>query len=181
MTVWMTADTHFSHANIIKHCNRPFKSSWEMDNVLLENINDLVDTKDTFYILGDFSFKAPSWKLEEYRRRIQCKEVHLILGNHDKESQLKPLFSTTSNLKTIYIDKQPIVLCHYAMRTWYRSHWGSYQLAGHSHGGLKEILPDNKEGLLSLDVGVDVWDYKPVCYEQVVEVMNKKNWKPIRG
>jgi hypothetical protein len=31
---------------------------------------------------------------------------------------------------------QPIVLCHYAMRVWNRSHHGAWHLYGHSRGNL---------------------------------------------
>ena len=35
--------------------------------------------------------------------------------------------------------EQDIVLCHYAMRVWQKSHYGAWMLYGHSHG----TLPDN--------------------------------------
>ena len=37
-TIWFTADTHFGHENIIKHCGRPFQSANHMDAVLIENL-----------------------------------------------------------------------------------------------------------------------------------------------
>jgi len=43
---------------------------------------------------------------------------------------------------------QLIVLCHYSLRVWDRSHYGSWHLYGHSHGNLPPL--EN-----SLDVGVD--------------------------
>jgi len=50
---------------------------------------------------------------------------------------------------------QVIVLCHYAMRAWDRSHYGSWHLYGHSHG----TLPGYG---LSFEVAVDCWDFRPV-------------------
>ena len=35
--VYFIADTHFSHANIIRYCGRLFESVEEMDAVILEN------------------------------------------------------------------------------------------------------------------------------------------------
>jgi len=34
--IFFTADLHFGHENIIKHCNRPFKSADEMDAMLIK-------------------------------------------------------------------------------------------------------------------------------------------------
>ena len=35
--VFFTADLHFGHANIIRHCVRPFASVEEMDAALMAN------------------------------------------------------------------------------------------------------------------------------------------------
>jgi len=55
--IYFTADHHFGHANIIRHCSRPFSSVAEMDASLLENWNSCVGQNDTVYILGDLFFR----------------------------------------------------------------------------------------------------------------------------
>ena len=57
--VWFTADTHFGHTNIIKYCNRPFKTPEDMNNVMLTNINITVGENDTYWHLGDFAWGGP--------------------------------------------------------------------------------------------------------------------------
>jgi calcineurin-like phosphoesterase family protein len=55
------------------------------------------------------------------------------------------------------------------MRIWNRSHHGTWHLYGHSHGSL-EHSPNGR----SFDVGVNLWDYKPLSFEQVYDEMNKR-------
>lgn len=175
--IWFTADTHFRHANIIRHCDRPFDSVDEMDEVLLRNISECVRPDDTLYHLGDFSMGGRG--VDEIRPRIKCRNLVLILGNHDPHSSdgtPKPAFAghfgnvaMIIQLK-VQIAKEThlIVLCHYAMRTWPRSHQGSWHLHGHSHGTLPPAPG-------ALDVGVDCHGFRPInVYEVAGKIENQQ-------
>jgi calcineurin-like phosphoesterase family protein len=182
---YFTSDLHLSHRNIIKYSNRPFANAAEMNEVLIKNWNSVVSPDDIIYILGDVAFEKDIEKLDWYLSRLQG-EKHIVWGNHDTLLQnniplRKKHFKTTHDLVRIFVppesnnDKgQGITLCHYAMRTWPSSHWGEFALHGHSHGTL---LDD--PNLLSVDVGVDCWNYTPVSMKQINEVMSKKTFKPI--
>lgn len=152
--IYFTSDTHFGHRRIIEHCKRPFDHIHIMDQVILDRINETVGTDDTLYILGDFTFRGgiPS----EYRYRINCKDVHLILGNHDKRSLYdadKHGFNTVQEVKEIIYCNQRIYLSHYPHRTWPGSHKGSWMLYGHVHSKLD--AEDKESSRKTLDVGVD--------------------------
>ena len=54
MKKWFIADTHFSHANIIKYAGRPFATVEEMDRALIENWNKCVGEDDQVLFLSDF-------------------------------------------------------------------------------------------------------------------------------
>lgn len=66
------------------------------------------------------------------------------------------MFTSWSSLSEIRVDKQGIVLCHYAMKVWPHHSRGTWQLYGRSHGN----LPDDPLSL-SMDVGVDSHDRTP--------------------
>ena len=69
MKYWFTADTHLGHQNIIKYCNRPFKTLDEMDTAIIRNWNERVDPDDTVLVLGDFCFRnSPGGKQGEGRQ-----------------------------------------------------------------------------------------------------------------
>jgi calcineurin-like phosphoesterase family protein len=164
MNTWFTSDTHFGHKNVIALCNRPYESLEEMDESLITNWNNMVKFGDVVYHLGDFAFGDP-WK---YFDRLNG-FIKIIPGSHDKvlTRDIKQGMSRKivfERLTEINIDHQLIVLCHYAMRSWNKSHYGSWHLYGHHHGN----LPPHG---LSFDVGVDTNDYYPYSLEDVANKM----------
>jgi calcineurin-like phosphoesterase family protein len=179
--VFFTSDTHFGHANIIKYANRPFNNIEEHDQALVDNWNAVVPEKGAqVFHLGDFLFKASLRHLMDQLNG----QIHLIQGNHDKrlfKGGGRDLFASLSPYKEVKVqppdeDAQPqmIVLCHYAFEVWNKSHYGSWHLHGHSHG----TLPTGN-GKCRVDAGVDVWDYKPITFEQLQKHMSHKEFVPI--
>jgi calcineurin-like phosphoesterase family protein len=162
--IWFTSDTHFNHKNVIKYSNRPFDSIEDMDEILIQNWNKVVHKKDTIYHLGDFCFGNPQKYLDKLNGNIIR-----IKGSHDPDiKQPYMLVINPNNLLDEYGNKRNVVLCHYAMRSWPKSHYASYSLFGHSHGNLDPYG-------LSFDVGVDCWNYYPISLEQVEEKMKVLN------
>lgn len=179
--IWFSSDWHLDHKNIIKFDKRPFNSIEEMNESIIVNYNKLVNYDDDFYFLGDFCFSSNKSKIENFLSRLTG-NLHFIKGNHDHRDIIK-LYEKygqyLGELKEITVNtgdviEQKIVLCHYAMKVWNKSHRGSWHLYGHSH----HSLPDDNNSL-SFDVGCNGWDYKPLNLMDVKKVMNKKTFKPI--
>ncbi len=191
--MWFTADLHLSHENIMRHCKRPFGSIEEHDKTIITNINELVKPGDWLYILGDFAL-AHAWSkyskttstnsIQYYRQQINCRNVVLIMGNHDphfssgapKQELIDAFTSVHEILRikfTIHGIRNHLILCHYAMRTWRNSHHGSWHIYGHSHGQLSDDPLS-----LSFDVGVDSNNFKPLKLEQISKIMKRKLWRP---
>ena len=170
-----TADSHFGHGNILKFCNRPFKSIKEHDETLISNWNSVVGKKDIVYHGGDFGLCNPGY-LKTILNRLNG-NIHLIVGNHDKtalqisKSTNVKKFASISETKYITVEGQKIFICHYALRTWRGSYHGAYMLFGHSHG---RMPPLGK----SFDIGVDCWNYTPINFEQVKEKMDTLKYRP---
>lgn len=180
--IYLTSDTHFGHANIIKYCNRPFASASEMDRKLIENWNSVVTQQDTVYHLGDFGFYRSDDEFANIINRLNGNKF-IIFGNHDKQlksnKKLQSLFGGCFHgiheVKTSFDDeKYHLVLCHYAMKVWNKSHRGSIHLYGHSHG----TLPDDPYSY-SMDVGVDCNNYTPISFSDVLVKMTKKMFKAV--
>lgn len=77
--IFIISDTHFNHANIIRYCNRPFKSVEEMNNTMIKNWNRVVSDQDIVYHLGDVWMTGNPELLYNLKGRKR-----LIVGNHDE-------------------------------------------------------------------------------------------------
>lgn len=160
MTLWFTADTHFGHENIIRHCQRPFRNVAEMDEVLVERWNAVVCDDDEVWHLGDFAYRCGPRRMADIFDRLKGGRRHLIKGNHDRRHTLALPWSSVGDYAEIKVGTVDLILFHYALREWNRSNHGSWSLFGHSHGRLPA------EGL-SCDVGVDCWDFRPVSLREI--------------
>ncbi len=164
--IFFIADTHLNHNNIIKYCARPFDSIQEMNEKIISNWNDRIKSNDVVYHLGDFGFGEECRKIF---KRLNGQKF-LLVGNHDKNEVFGYGWGWVKDVYLFKIDNQSIWLSHYPHRSWPKSFHGSWHLFGHVHGRM------NSYGL-SLDVGVDAWNFCPVSFGQVRDTMLKLNQK----
>ncbi len=188
MSLFITSDLHLNHYNIVLHTYRkkwiipnpkynPDKSyNFKFNNpkmvdieahdaALIDNWNSMVNKKDTVIIAGDFAWRDHN----KYIHALNGRKT-LVLGNHDKMSQDSYRnFSKVEKSRYQRIDGRPVMITHCPHDSWFTSCHGSWHLYGHCHGRKAET-PD----LLRFDVGVDVWDFKPVPWDIIVK---KMTWK----
>lgn len=119
--IWFTSDTHFGHENVLKFTDRPWETIWQMNDAIVDSINGRVAVDDELYILGDFSFKMTAQDAYALRKRIACRRIHLVPGNHDKDwtqPAVAGAFTVEPPICVLKIDGQKIVLSHYPMADW---------------------------------------------------------------
>ncbi len=190
--IWFTSDLHFGHNNIMRFCNRPWKSIEEMDEGLIKNWNSVVGENDIVFNLGDFAF-APNWRWKEILERLNG--VHyLIMGNHDCSrypgDSIMSLFHNVSQQMILKIDNRTVYLNHYPFLC-YGGSWRTpdnaiYALYGHVHSGPNNIGRDRSR-LVHLfpyqyDVGVDNNNYTPVSWDKIqdiIELQCKQGIEPL--
>ena len=159
--IWFTSDFHLGHDRSFIYQKRGFTNIIDHDEFIIETCNALADKNDFIFHLGDFTFKSRK-TCREYREAITCRNIVCIEGNHDhdlikylasvNQKPMKPMLDLQVKTAT---NNQCITLCHYPMMGWNKSHHGSWNLCGHSHGSHPQSLPDYVDGK-RLDVGVDV-------------------------
>lgn len=162
---WYTADLHLGHSRVIELCKRPFANVGEMDATLIRNLWSCVGPEDDLWIVGDFAWGKKtddeSW-LQGIFGQLPGARRHLVLGNHDLAGTQALPWDSVHKLAqlTDCSDHQPVTLCHYPMITFPRARDGGLHLFGHVHNSWKGSRN-------AVNVGVDVWDYRPVNIEDI--------------
>ena len=164
--IYLIADPHFNHKNIIKYCDRPFSSVDEMNQVLIKNWNNTVKKEDRIFVLGDFCLSGKN-KIIEIGKQLNGRKT-LILGNHDSASiktYYEAGFEMVSKypifLKGFLLSHEPIPDCRFI------------NIHGHIHNkSIEEIdylyldkMPELKE--LYYNVGVDTNNFRPVSFKDI--------------
>lgn len=85
--IFLISDTHFFHDNIIKYCDRPFRSSEEMNEHMIDRWNSVVKPGDKVYHLGDVWMGGTPGSRGALWSRLKGKK-RLIVGNHDDINDL---------------------------------------------------------------------------------------------
>lgn len=196
--LYFVSDSHFSHSNICSATTkwkdagdtvRKFDSLESMNRTIVDNINAVVGENDILFHLGDWSFGGFE-QIEIFRSQLICKNIHLVLGNHDHHIEndkngVRSLFSSVSQFIPELLVKREIpnskglmerfrfCLFHYPIASWIDMNQGVIHIHGHVH------LPNHLrlgQGR-SLDVGMDGNDMKPLTLDEVMRLVKNQ---PIR-
>jgi calcineurin-like phosphoesterase family protein len=166
--VFFTSDTHFWHSNknssIIDFCQRPYFSIEHMNESLIKNWNERVKEEDFVFHLGDFGFGGRSLLKQIFNQLNGT--IYLIQGNHDKNN-----VRINSNIlsSVIKIGRYTVKLQHdpYTIQDYTNI---NFVICGHMHKSWKH---ETINGIIHINVGVDVWDYKVVRMDEVIDYYEK--------
>ena len=181
--LWYVSDYHFAHSREFIYGARGFSSAEEHDDAIVNRHNALVSRDDTTVFLGDFCFDKR--RFFEFLVRLNGKFV-FILGNHDddfrkflKEVQTTDKYFAIKGKVVDVVDGflntsiagHPATVCHFAMKSWNKSHFNAWHLYGHHH------YPTAFGGK-SLNVAVDCHECKPWSEAEVAKFMDTapNNW-----
>lgn len=148
---WFTADNHFGHPAIIRHCNRPWKTAALMDEAMIEIWNQYVKPADTVVVLGDFSWDINMNAVLHMATKLHGQKI-FVKGNHDRWFKKEKRYMYNKK-----IDGIRCWCCHYPLASWP----SGINLHGHCHGKLAPHV--NR-----FDVGVDTNpEYRPYHFDEV--------------
>ena len=187
--VWITSDTHYGHSNICRGVTswrlpdgripiektRDFDTIEQMNEAIVDGINSVVGQDDVLIHLGDFSFGGFE-NIQKFRDRIICKEIHLILGNHDthienNKGDVQELFTSVNHYTRLLYKNKTFVLSHFPISSWDSLNKGHIHLHGHVHLPTNLRFGKGKK----MDVGMDghptfgVYDM-----DDIIRIMDKR-------
>lgn len=169
--VWLCADLHIRHKNILKHQPNRIKqlnlqnieTVEEHDEKIIQMWLDMTKRGDHIYVLGDFimSNQQDSMKILHRLKSNGC-HIHLIVGNHDKSTRkMYNMFESIDLIKNVLFKKSifpfldedfRVIMCHYPMISWEGKPRGSVCCYAHIHDNALNLdnYPD-----LRFNVGLD--------------------------
>lgn len=198
--IFFTSDTHFSHANIIQYCDRPFRDTDEMDEAIIRNWNETVMPTDTVYLLGDVALGPIEKSLAKVSRLNGYKIC--VLGNHDRpfmrmdkpdESDwwdkyaavFEEVWHWSAEINTLVMPQVGNVrLSHFPFtgdhtpvdrHSEHRPVDRGVDLLIHGHTHQKQRFSRSANGTPQIHVGQDAWDFTPVSEREIVNLLQENS------
>ena len=185
--LYFTSDTHYMHTNICRGTTRwsnadefcrDFDTLDQMNDRIVNGINSVVGQDDILFHLGDWSFGGFEM-IEQFRNRINCRNIHLILGNHDHHIErdredIRRLFTSVNQYLELEVKgkdwEQNYVLMHYPIISWNKMNDGVIHLHGHVHLSADRRIGKGK----TMDVGVDGNGLNPLHTSDIKRLMGSQ-------
>ena len=189
---FVISDTHFGHTNSWEKFKladgsplRPFTSTEEMDETMIERWNAKVKPQDTVYHLGDVVINQKSLHLVS---RLNGRKI-LVRGNHDifKDKQYYDVGFEQIHGVRVFVDK--FILSHIPLHPDCVSERFRVNVHGHLHANQIKMpwgvnadrnevtytdIPDPRY----LCVSVERTNYEPLHFDEVESIIQKR-WQEV--
>lgn len=183
-----TADLHFGHENIIRYSHRPWSTVAAMDAGLVARWNDVVDDDDEVWVLGDVAM-GPIVESLAHVADLRGRKV-LVAGNHDRcwhghgdralpwverylDAGFAEIVQGTVPVRIGDLDVE-VLAGHFPYEgdshdeDRFTDHRPVDEGAWLVHGHVHERWQVEQR---QVNVGVDVWDWRPVPEETLVAIV----------
>lgn len=191
---WFISDLHLGHAKIVELASRPFASVEEMNAALIRNWQEVVAPEDDVWCLGDMVMGQLAENLPLLAQLPGKK--HLVLGNHDRPSKLYHHKSEEKRMEWVckyeqyFVSMQEEACLEIAGTEILLSHlpYNDPEFVDHSYEDrYSEYMPKDQGLWLvhghvheawkvknrQINVGVDVWDFRPVPLSSIMQIMSQ--------
>lgn len=199
---FFASDFHLSHLREFVWQARGFDSVKAHADAIIDSLNAKVKENDTLCYLGDYSLNSNPEETKNYFRRIKCRNIIYVWGNHESSTSaiyretIKSTFGMLlpvvpsevyplkwENVKFVgqnaflAVGEQLIFISHFAHYIWDQMQHGAWNVCGHSHNNCPLLNASSDEGKI-LDVGVDnalkLTNSSCFSYAEVKAIMDTK-------
>lgn len=190
MSLYFISDTHFTHDNIRRYCDRPFKSCSEMDEELVQNWNARVSRGDKVIFAGDFVMGSDS-VAKEFAERLNG-QITVLSGNHDDFDKFDVPFTVVESLYFTYQYKgqEYNFYCSHWPRNYHKttkrndsrkepiysnppSWFNGWMIHGHVHNNDLQTFPFVNHTNKTINVGVEVLEYTPIRVDELIDIIRQ--------
>ncbi|MFA4859988.1 2'-5' RNA ligase family protein [Methanoregula sp.] len=164
--IFVIADMHLGHANIIRYCSRPFlfTDCAEMDTVLIRNWNLTTGDNAPIYHLGDLRYGQGAPPVSGYVNRLGGRAT-FIKGNHDDEMPgwVKSAEIVYNGIR-FFLVHDPADAPH---------DFDGWVIHGHHHNNELRDFPFMNFTNRRINVSAEVVGYVPVSLEELSRLIRK--------
>lgn len=161
-SIYVIADTHFDHKNIIRYCSRPFRDTRQMNKTIMRNWNNTVKAEDIVYFLGDWAFGRGHKPARYWYRRLKGRIVS-IRGSHDLRE--KGLWFEV--FKVLQYRGYSFLLIHDPNKA---GGWHNWIIHGHKHNNNMMNYPFINGDRKTINVSVELINYQPLDVEHLLSL-----------
>lgn len=160
--IHLLSDIHFDHGNIIRYCNRPFKSAREMNQVLMKNWNETIKENDIVYFLGDMCYGRGRRPIDYWLGKLNG-SISYLRGNHDTDSITRA--EVIHDKYGIQYNGYKFLLMHDPYKPFGYDGW---IIHGDKHNNDLKQYPFINQKNKTVNVCAELVDYKPVNLEKII-------------
>ena len=162
--LWITADHHFGHANIVDYAGRPFTVD-EQDTAMARRWRETVPADEPLLHLGDLVVGTKSEAIWELVASLPGHPKWLVLGNHDRPHRHAQIEAASFSIIV-----PPIVQYRgWTVRLTHRpvgsEELGPQELNVHGHTHSRSISTDPRW----INVSAEATDYRPVRVRELLD------------
>jgi len=159
--IWVTADLHLGHEEVLGFTKRPWKNIDRHDNAVIKNAHRLVRPQDVYIIIGDLTLTGSSNanRIRRYISRLPGRKI-LVLGNHDHMKAKWYVKAGFELATTALVLPGGVLVVHDPQEA---AEWPREKpvVCGHWHDTF--MVVDNV-----VNAGIDVWGYDPIPLEKAL-------------
>lgn len=158
--VFFIGDLHLNHRNIIRYCDRPFRSIGQMNRRLVSNWNRTVGRDDTVYFLGDLALGRGGHRTIRWLSTLNGNIV-FIRGNHDWTDEMESYGKLILNY-----NGHSFLLTHNPRDV--PDRWDDWVIHGHIHNNDLDNFPLVNRIKKTVNVSAELVDYRPISLRELL-------------